>query len=158
MLGEVQQLQWELSRREAQRCALTAELSALSVRAEEQEARLQTSTVLQDQLSTQLSSLRTEYDALLQLYGEKLEETQELRLDLQDVKDMYKAQVMGFTPVFPVLQCFQLKHLYKRTQCKLFMLHKFFSLQIDQLLKKEELSRGLLKQRSSPDNEDNVSK
>ncbi|KAJ1529876.1 hypothetical protein ONE63_006608 [Megalurothrips usitatus] len=91
--GEVQQLQWELSRREAQRCALTAELSTLSVRAEEQETRLNSSLQLQEELTTQLSSLRTEYDALLQLYGEKLEETQELRLDLQDVKDMYKAQI-----------------------------------------------------------------
>ncbi|XP_034250983.1 TATA element modulatory factor isoform X3 [Thrips palmi] len=91
--GEVQQLQWELSRREAQRCALTAELSTLSVRAEEQETRLNSSIHLQEELSSQLSSLRTEYDALLQLYGEKLEETQELRLDLQDVKDMYKAQI-----------------------------------------------------------------
>ena len=27
------------------------------------------------------------------MYGEKVEETEELRLDLQDVKDMYKAQV-----------------------------------------------------------------
>lgn len=89
----MQQLQWELSRREAQRCALTAELSTLSVRAEEQETRLSSSIHLQEELSSQLSSLRTEYDALLQLYGEKLEETQELRLDLQDVKDMYKAQV-----------------------------------------------------------------
>ncbi|KAK3913860.1 TATA element modulatory factor [Frankliniella fusca] len=91
--GEVQQLQWELSRREAQRCALTAELSTLSVRADEQESRLNSSIQLQEELSNQLSSLRTEYDALLQLYGEKLEETQELRLDLQDVKDMYKAQI-----------------------------------------------------------------
>ena len=33
------------------------------------------------------------YNALLQMYGEKVEETNELRLDLQDVKDMYKAQV-----------------------------------------------------------------
>lgn len=33
------------------------------------------------------------YQALLQMYGEKVEETEELRLDLQDVKDMYKAQV-----------------------------------------------------------------
>ncbi|XP_026278370.1 TATA element modulatory factor isoform X2 [Frankliniella occidentalis] len=107
--GEVQQLQWELSRREAQRCALTAELSTLSVRADEQEIRLNSSLQLQEELSSQLSSLRTEYDALLQLYGEKLEETQELRLDLQDVKDMYKAQ-------------------------------------IDQLLKKEELSQISLKQ------------
>jgi len=27
------------------------------------------------------------------MYGEKVEEADELRLDLQDVKDMYKAQV-----------------------------------------------------------------
>ena len=33
------------------------------------------------------------YDALLQMYGEKVEETNELRLDLADVKEMYKAQV-----------------------------------------------------------------
>ena len=33
------------------------------------------------------------YNALLQMYGEKIEEAEELRLDLQDVKDMYKAQV-----------------------------------------------------------------
>ena len=34
------------------------------------------------------------YDALLQMYGEKVEEANELRLDLEDVKDMYKAQVV----------------------------------------------------------------
>ena len=34
------------------------------------------------------------YDALLQMYGEKVEEANELRLDLQDVKEMYKAQVI----------------------------------------------------------------
>lgn len=33
------------------------------------------------------------YNALLQMYGEKVEETQELKLDLQDVKDLYKNQV-----------------------------------------------------------------
>ena len=27
------------------------------------------------------------------MYGEKVEETEELRLDLQDVKDMYKMQI-----------------------------------------------------------------
>lgn len=27
------------------------------------------------------------------MYGEKVEETQELQLDLQDVKDMYRAQI-----------------------------------------------------------------
>ena len=30
---------------------------------------------------------------MLQMYGEKVEEADELRLDLGDVKDMYKAQV-----------------------------------------------------------------
>lgn len=28
-----------------------------------------------------------------QMYGEKVEETEELQLDLQDVKDMYRAQI-----------------------------------------------------------------
>ena len=30
---------------------------------------------------------------LLQMYGEKVEEAEELRLDLADVKDMYKQQI-----------------------------------------------------------------
>lgn len=34
-----------------------------------------------------------EYNALLQMYGEKSEETDELKMDLQDVKEMYKLQV-----------------------------------------------------------------
>lgn len=29
----------------------------------------------------------------MQMYGEKVEETEELQLDLQDVKDMYRAQI-----------------------------------------------------------------
>ena len=37
--------------------------------------------------------LKAEYTALLQMYGEKEEEADELRLDLQDVKEMYKLQV-----------------------------------------------------------------
>jgi len=40
--------------------------------------------------------LNTEYNALLQMYGEKTEETEELRMDLQDVKEMYKLQVTFF--------------------------------------------------------------
>jgi hypothetical protein len=34
-----------------------------------------------------------EYTALLTMYGEKSEETEELRMDLQDLKEMYKLQV-----------------------------------------------------------------
>ena len=33
------------------------------------------------------------YNAVLQMYGEKAEEVQELKLDLQDVKEMYRQQV-----------------------------------------------------------------
>lgn len=41
----------------------------------------------------QFTELQVQYDAVLQMYGEKDEETQELQLDLQDVKDMYRAQI-----------------------------------------------------------------
>lgn len=42
---------------------------------------------------SQYTELQEQYDAILQMYGEKVEETQELQLDLQDVKDMYRAQI-----------------------------------------------------------------
>lgn len=80
--GEALQLQWELSRRDHERDQLTTELAALTAKVEEQSLLL-----------AELSDLQKRYDALLQLYGEKLEESEELKLDLQDVKDMYKAQV-----------------------------------------------------------------
>ena len=34
---------------------------------------------------------------LLQMYGEKVEEAEELKLDLQDVKEMYKMQIDQLT-------------------------------------------------------------
>lgn len=37
--------------------------------------------------------MQEQYDAILQMYGEKVEENDELQLDLQDVKDMYRAQI-----------------------------------------------------------------
>ena len=40
-----------------------------------------------------LQALNQRYNAMLQMYGEKVEEADELRLDLQDVKEMYKGQV-----------------------------------------------------------------
>ena len=42
-----------------------------------------------------LQKLQKNYDALLQLYGEKAEEAEELKLDLLDVKAMYRSQVMN---------------------------------------------------------------
>ncbi|XP_046994565.1 TATA element modulatory factor isoform X1 [Schistocerca americana] len=87
--GEVQQLQWELSRRDAERAALTGEVSALIARIEEQETALASA----QELRAQFEDIQHKYDALLQMYGEKVEETQELKLDLQDVKEMYKTQI-----------------------------------------------------------------
>jgi regulator of replication initiation timing len=85
----MQQLQWEMSRRDAERNALTGELSQLTARLEEQEACLKKAEMLR----RQFQDLQHKYDALLQMYGEKVEEAQELQLDLEDVKEMYKTQV-----------------------------------------------------------------
>lgn len=80
--GEIQQLQWEVARLDSERTSLRDEVCILTARLDEQAANV-----------SSLALLRTQYDALLQMYGEKLEESQELRMDLQDVKDMYKAQI-----------------------------------------------------------------
>lgn len=46
-----------------------------------------------DSVVGQFAELQEQYDAMMQMYGEKVEETEELQLDLQDVKDMYRAQI-----------------------------------------------------------------
>ena len=40
-----------------------------------------------------LQEMDQRYNALLQMYGEKEEQVQELKLDLSDLKEMYKSQV-----------------------------------------------------------------
>ncbi|XP_076680234.1 TATA element modulatory factor isoform X2 [Andrena cerasifolii] len=87
--GEIQQLQWELSRRNTERDALNTELSTLTLKIEELNNKVSNVTVLNENLH----EVQTRYDALLQMYGEKMEENQELRLDLQDIKEMYKIQI-----------------------------------------------------------------
>lgn len=87
--GEIQQLQWELSRRNTERDALNTELSTLTLKIEELNNKVSNVTVLNESLH----EIQTRYDALLQMYGEKMEENQELRLDLQDIKEMYKIQI-----------------------------------------------------------------
>lgn len=44
-------------------------------------------------MEIQYVELQRQYDAILQMYGEKVEETQELKLDLQEVKEMYRGQI-----------------------------------------------------------------
>ena len=66
-----------------------------------------------DFLKEELKQLQQKYDTMLtvradqalivnnnisdQMYGEKVEEAEELRLDLQDVKEMYKMQIDQLT-------------------------------------------------------------
>ena len=66
-----------------------------------------------DFLKEELKQLQQKYDTMLtvisdksflvqwnisyQMYGEKMEEAEELRLDLQDVKEMYKMQIDQLT-------------------------------------------------------------
>jgi len=87
--GEVQQLQWELNRREQERTLLNSEISSLLSRVEELE---QVRTDF-EQVKIQFDALQQQYDTLCQLYGEKVEENEELKLDLVDVKEMYKCQI-----------------------------------------------------------------
>ncbi|XP_011642600.1 TATA element modulatory factor-like isoform X2 [Pogonomyrmex barbatus] len=87
--GEIQQLQWELSRRNTERDALNSELATLSLKVED----LNNQVSAAQELNESLSDIQTKYDALLQMYGEKVEENEELTLDLQDVKEMYKTQI-----------------------------------------------------------------
>ena len=65
------------------------ELSTLTLKIEE----LSNKVTEVEALNENLNDIGTKYDALLQMYGEKVEEAEELRLDLEDVKDMYKTQI-----------------------------------------------------------------
>lgn len=87
--GELVQLQRELQRRESERTFYSNELSSLTLRLDELQARADE----RDDFSAKLDDLQCKYDALCLMYGEKVEENQELRLDLDDVKDMYKTQI-----------------------------------------------------------------
>ncbi|XP_055371109.1 TATA element modulatory factor [Condylostylus longicornis] len=87
--GELSQLQWENSRIKSERNALNCEISNLTLELENIKERMSGL----DTLEKEFMELKHQYDALLQMYGEKIEEAQELELDLQDVKEMYKAQI-----------------------------------------------------------------
>ncbi|XP_077869748.1 TATA element modulatory factor-like, partial [Saccoglossus kowalevskii] len=87
--GVISQLQVEISQLERTRASMAEELVNLSNRNE----------ILEDDvgqipyLKEQIEVLDRKHNAVLQMYGEKLEESQELRLDLQDVKEMYRQQI-----------------------------------------------------------------
>ena len=114
--GEVVQLQMEVTSLQRVREAMTTELAKASEAANEA-AGLRERV---DALSAQYSETEQKYQTMLtvslkffmplisvefwqnysqkklcffQMYGEKVEEAEELRLDLSDVKEMYKVQI-----------------------------------------------------------------
>uniref|UniRef100_A0A182LZK8 TATA element modulatory factor 1 TATA binding domain-containing protein n=1 Tax=Anopheles culicifacies TaxID=139723 RepID=A0A182LZK8_9DIPT len=87
--GEVYQLQWEVSRFQQERNVLSSEISNLTMELDNVRERFERSIRLEEELK----DLQNRYDALLQMYGESVEKTEELQLDLADVKEMYKIQI-----------------------------------------------------------------
>ncbi|XP_037938791.1 TATA element modulatory factor [Teleopsis dalmanni] len=87
--GELNHLQWELSRLQAERSVLNDEITHLTMELENLKEKLQPF----EQLDKNFNDLQHRYDALLQMYGEKVERTEELELDLIELKEAYKTQI-----------------------------------------------------------------
>uniref|UniRef100_A0A8B9LH14 TATA element modulatory factor 1 n=1 Tax=Astyanax mexicanus TaxID=7994 RepID=A0A8B9LH14_ASTMX len=87
--GEIAQLQLEISSLERSRAVMAEELVRLTNQNDEMEAKVKEIP----RLKVQLKDLEQRHNTILQMYGEKAEEAEELRLDLEDVKNMYKTQI-----------------------------------------------------------------
>lgn len=87
--GEIFQLRSDIQQLERTRESMARELVNLTNQNEEILEKIEELPLLKKQYE----ELNQRYDALLQMYGEKVEEADELRLDLQDVKEMYKLQI-----------------------------------------------------------------
>ncbi|XP_061641125.1 TATA element modulatory factor isoform X2 [Phyllopteryx taeniolatus] len=87
--GEIAQLQLEISSLERSRSVMAEELVRLTSQNDEMEEQVTDIP----KLRVQLKDLEQRHNTILQMYGEKAEEAQELRLDLEDVKSMFKAQI-----------------------------------------------------------------
>jgi len=93
--GELVQLQSEYSNVEKVREAMGQELTKLTIKADQNESLEKEISILKEEYHT----LQQKYQTMLTMYGEKVEEAQELRLDLQDVKEMYKMQIDQLTNI-----------------------------------------------------------
>uniref|UniRef100_A0A667HBL1 TATA element modulatory factor 1 n=1 Tax=Lynx canadensis TaxID=61383 RepID=A0A667HBL1_LYNCA len=87
--GEITHLQLEIGNLEKTRSIMAEELVKLTNQNDELEEKVKEIP----KLRTQLRDLDQRYNTILQMYGEKAEEAEELRLDLEDVKNMYKTQI-----------------------------------------------------------------
>ncbi|XP_016098069.1 TATA element modulatory factor-like isoform X1 [Sinocyclocheilus grahami] len=87
--GEIAQLQMEIASLERSRTVMAEELVRLTNQNDEMESKVQEIP----RLKVQLKDLEQRHNTILQMYGEKAEEADELSLDLEDVKNMYKTQI-----------------------------------------------------------------
>uniref|UniRef100_A0A7N5JPK0 TATA element modulatory factor 1 n=1 Tax=Ailuropoda melanoleuca TaxID=9646 RepID=A0A7N5JPK0_AILME len=87
--GEITHLQLEIGNLEKTRAIMAEELVKLTNQNDDLEEKVKEIP----KLRTQLRDLDQRYNTILQMYGEKAEEAEELRLDLEDVKNMYKTQI-----------------------------------------------------------------
>lgn len=87
--GEIAQLQLEIANLERSRSVVAQELVRLTNQNDEMEEKVKEIP----KLKVQLKDLEQRHNTILQMYGEKAEEAEELRLDLEDVKNMYKTQI-----------------------------------------------------------------
>uniref|UniRef100_A0A3P8V1Z3 TATA element modulatory factor 1 n=1 Tax=Cynoglossus semilaevis TaxID=244447 RepID=A0A3P8V1Z3_CYNSE len=87
--GEIAQLQLEISNLERSRSVMAEELIRLTNQNDDMEEKVKDIP----KLKVQLKDLEQRHNTILQMYGEKAEEAEELRLDLEDVKNMYKSQI-----------------------------------------------------------------
>jgi len=91
--GELSQLQAEYSNIERVRDTMGQELTKLTIKAEQMDTLTREMAKLKEEYHT----LQQKYQTMLTMYGEKVEEAEELKLDLQDVKEMYKMQIDQLT-------------------------------------------------------------
>ncbi|XP_026076693.1 TATA element modulatory factor-like isoform X3 [Carassius auratus] len=87
--GEIAHLQMEIASLERSRTVMAEELVRLTNQNDEMVQEVQEIP----KLKVQLKDLEQRHNTILQMYGEKAEEAEELRLDLDDVKNMYKTQI-----------------------------------------------------------------
>jgi len=87
--GELRVHKEEIVSLQKTRASLAQELVSLSNLVEE----LQENMASYASMKKNYQEMESRYNAALQLYGEKVEEADELRMDLEDVKQMYKQQI-----------------------------------------------------------------
>lgn len=87
--GELSNSQVMVASLERSRASLTQELATVSERNEVLEQKVKMIPDLQQKLK----EMSQKHEALLQMFGEKAEETEELRMDIEDLKTMYRQQI-----------------------------------------------------------------